>query len=243
MMKMRESNLEVNMFINKKICSFLPAAIFMLGACSKGGDERLKERADIESRKAAENSVLSENENLANRAQRNEARLAHRQKFFTAVKGFYEGSFVLAGEKHRIRITLTPTVFPLPDTTVRHPDEVTHDLEKLNFGIQVQQWLEGSTLSGGGCSVEGLNPDLKNGNLQLISGACGSLFLAISDKSLLESTTPREQYAESIDILAPKLVSKIFDGVISSIPAIAGFTQSNANAETVYFIAERVERP
>ncbi len=231
------------MFKSKKNWLFLPAAIFVLGACSKGGDERLKERADIESRKAAENSVLSENENLATRAQKNEARLAHRQKFFTAVKGFYEGSFILAGEKHRIRITLTPSVFPLPDGGTRHPDEVTRDLEKLDFRIQVQQWLEGSPISGGGCSVEGLNPDLKNGNLQLISGACGSLFLAITDKSLLESATPREQYAESIDILAPKLVAKIFDGEITSIPAISGFTLSNANAETVYFIAERVERP
>lgn len=211
----------------------------LLSACSADyqGDQRLSEVAKID--------IEAQNQNLGKRAEDMELDLARRQGFYQGVRGQFEGEFttkVLGNLK--IRITILPTITPLYTRRTRLPEEIAEDLKQLSFNIQIIQWDPNNLLSASGCRIEGVRPDLKSGQIQIISKDCPNGYLiSIADSSLLnipQIKSVKEFYEVSTFEIAPLLATKLLLGTEVSIPEITGSIQMTTNAETYYFKADRL---
>jgi hypothetical protein len=122
-------------------------------------------------------SASAVDEESALRIREMEEDLMKRQSFYEAVKGTYEGKLEGTPKDFRIRITLVPSLPPYLPGRVRTEEEIRSDLEKLHFNIQVVQWDSQDELSAVGCLVQGVKPDLINGEIQIASESCPNLYL------------------------------------------------------------------
>ena len=108
--------------------------LFSLIACSKN-DDRMKEKAALESESSTTSQIRVENENLATKAEKMEQDLTKRHRFYQAIKGKYEGDIKTPLGTFNIRVTLTPSHAPIPVSRVRQLEEIASDLNNLSLNI------------------------------------------------------------------------------------------------------------
>ena len=109
-----------------------------LFACSKN-DDRMKEKAAIESESSTASQLRVENENLANKAEKMEKDLAKKNRFYQALKGTYEGTMTTNLGTTKVSIDFSPSKSIFPVTRVRQLEEIASDLNELFLTAHVVQ--------------------------------------------------------------------------------------------------------
>ncbi len=210
--------------------------------CSKGGDNRLKEKAQIESETAAKSQTEAELKAQNTRSTEMEEDLAKRHRFFQTVKGAYEGSFQTDLGDFQIRILLVPSLNPVEVDRTRLPEEVASDLNNLHFNAQIQMWSAGNPNSASGCRVDGIKPDLKNGIVNIVSANCpNTYFLAISNLEASKGLSVQQHYIQTVDKgLSAQLSKNIMVGAVQSLNEMAGYLRMTNVATTYHFRIQRV---
>jgi len=223
---------------------FFSCFTIALFGCGNSGDERLKEKAGIESEGAAKGELKVINE----RAVEMETDLSARQRFFTALNGTFEGT-LKAGEKtYNMRVKLVSSIPPFKVKRIRTVDEITFDLLNLNFDIQAIQWDPESELSSVGCRFEEIRPDLINGQVNLTSESCPNfyslnVFRRGIEKALsalsLEDVKALHELAVKTESL--KIASEILAGTLVQVDHLVGEMQPSTNSSTYHFALKRVQ--
>ena len=163
---------------------------FLSWGCQQG-DERLREKADIESQVTAANSVKADFEFQSKRAAEIELDLEQRHRFYEALRGTYEGLMtsleplegaglieggVQNAETYFFRIKFFPSFPPYQVKRVRTLAELEYEINNLFFTVQVQQWAENAPLSAVGCRVDGVRPDMRRGRIRIASKDCPNTY-------------------------------------------------------------------
>lgn len=208
------------------------ALLLMLSACDQG-DDRLSEKAKIEAAGQAE----AENEALAARSREMESDLAIRHRFFQGVRGTYEGTFLVADEEWKIRITLIPTIYPYATERARRLEEVASDLIGLSLNAQIVQWTPGTIPTGAvGCHVEGIKPDLIRGEINIVSSDCSNVYLLKLASMDINLPTNRDDLLR----MSGSVSRSMLDGKLDEAPAVLGEIRISQNNSEIYsFIAGR----
>ncbi|MBL7665624.1 MAG: hypothetical protein JNM93_10870 [Bacteriovoracaceae bacterium] len=205
-----------------------------LVACNKN-DDRLKEKAAIESESATTSQLNVENENLATKAEKMEEDLTRRHRFYQALKGSYEGEIKTNLGTFNIRITLTTNLAPIPVTRVRQLEEIAADLNTLSLNAQVVQWDPNNTNSAVGCRMSGIRPDMVKGELVISTESCPNLYLLkITENGFVSSAIENAE-------MAARAAQQILDGAIFEVDSLAGRVQPSTNASIFKFVAYKVQ--
>jgi hypothetical protein len=212
---------------------FLLILSFTLIACSKN-DDRLKEKAALESESSTTSAVRVENENLAQKAEKMESDLAKRHRFYQAIKGTYEGDIKTNLGTFNIRITLTPSLAPVPLNRVRQLEEIASDLNNLTLNAQVVQWDPNNTNSAVGCRMSGIKPDIIKGELAISTESCPNLYLMKVTEREFSGTA-----SESAE-MANRIAGQILRGDTDEVDSIVGQVQPSSNASIFKFVATKV---
>lgn len=217
----------------KKIL-YLMFIFYSLVACSKN-DDRLKEKASLESESATKSQLSVENENLARKVEKMEQDLVKRHRFYQAVKGSYEGEIRTNLGTFNIRITLTPSLAPIPVNRVRQLEEIASDLNNLSLNAQVIQWDPNNTNSAVGCRMSGIRPDIVKGELAISTESCPNLYLVKITERGFSSSSPENSE------VATRVAAQILNGDILEIDSISGQVLPSTNASIFKFVANKVE--
>ena len=192
---------------------------------------KLIEQARSEGRAQAEEQLSVENGGLSTKAIKMEQDLAGRHQFYQALAGTYEGELTTEQGKFNIRITLVPSLSPLPVDRVRQLEEISSDINNLYLNAQIVQWSADNTLSSVGCRVSQIRPDLINGTLSIASPECSNLYLLkIASKKARSATTQ----ADSKD--TTKLIRQ---GKIKLLPSLLGEVRPTTNSAIYSLYANR----
>lgn len=209
------------------------AILIILTACSKN-DDRLREKAALESESSTTSQIQVENRNLASKAEKMEEDLTKRHRFYQSIKGSYEGSMNTSLGSFSIRVTLTPSLAPTPINRVRQLEEIAYDLNNLTINAQVVQWDPNNTNSAVGCRMSGVKPDIIKGELAISTETCPNLYLIkITDRGFSASTSENAQ-------LSNNLAKQVLNGDLSEIDSISGVVQPSTNASIFKFVAYKV---
>lgn len=162
---------------------YVVLAIALIGLAGCEADKQgINEKAVIEGKATSEAGIQAENANLASKAREMETDLSLRHRFYQAVRGTFEGDLETNQGTYRIRLTLVPSLNPYRTPRTRQLDEIVSDLNNLYFNAQVVQWNASNPLSAVGCRVNGIRPDLVNGEITIAAEACPNLYsLRIAD--------------------------------------------------------------
>lgn len=220
--------------IQMKKTLYLLFVLSSIVACSKN-DDRLKEKAALESESATTSQLSVENENLARKAEKMEQDLTKRHRFYQAIKGAYEGDIRTNLGTFNIRITLTPSLSPIPVTRVRQLEEIASDLNNLSLNAQIVQWDPNNTNSAVGCRMSGIKPDIVKGELAISTESCPNLYLVkITERGFSSSSS------ENIEVAA-RVASQILNGDVFEVDSISGQVQPSTNASIFKFVANKVQ--
>jgi hypothetical protein len=218
--------------MKKTICLF--AILTTLIACSKN-DDRLKEKAALESESSTTSQIRVENDNLASKAEKMEQDLTKRHRFYQAIKGTYEGDIKTNLGTFNIRITLTPSLAPIPVTRVRQLEEIASDLNGLTLNAQIVQWDQNNANSAVGCRMSGIKPDILKGELAISTESCPNLYLIkITERGFSASSI------ENADV-AVRVAGQVLNGDIFEVDSISGQVQPSTNASIFKFVATKVQ--
>ncbi|MCM0606514.1 MAG: hypothetical protein KA715_10530 [Xanthomonadaceae bacterium] len=207
---------------------FFLVTVFYSSACDQGND-RLKEKADIESKVISQNQIDAEMAHLTQRSKEMEKDFLERQKFYQALVGTYEGEI---SNGYRIKITLASRLPNYQVPRIRMLEEITNDLDRLGLNAQIIQWLPNNNLSAIGCQVEMIKPDLVNGELTISSDNCPNLYkISIShDAESIFDSTQSYLFAQNLRINEEQ----------SIIPIVYGEILPLQNPNTFTFTANRI---
>ncbi len=206
--------------------------LFTVGVFGCGtGDDRLREKAQIESQQSAQNQAKAENERLEKWAEQMEADLDRRHSFFEALTGVYEGTDVSGNSSWSVRVIFSPSFPRYPNSDrPRTIEELSYELNNLYLNAQVVTW---SPLKGGddavpefaaGCVFESIRPDLRLGRMFLASENCKSTFgfyLSELDENgeIISSKEPESKSAS--------IANDVVKGKRNSVNALLGTKQTN----------------
>lgn len=158
-----------------KVLSVLTLSV-VLAACGQQGDERLKEKAEIEGQASAKKQQEVENENLRRKAQEMEKDLFLREKFFLALEGTFEGKFMTTVGEFQARIKFIPSLPLIKTDRTRTLEEIAFDLNNLHFNVQIVEWATNNNMSAAGCVFSNLRPDILSGQLNAASENCTNVY-------------------------------------------------------------------
>ena len=220
----------------KSLCVLLlPFLCFLLSSCQ--GVERLEQKADIESKVVEHNRIEAEWRFLSERAENMESDLKRRQRFYEAMKGDFVGGFDMNGQEHSIRITMALSFPTYPAHRTRTLEEVAFDLNNLHLNAMVQIW-EGSPTDNKtafSCSFERIRPDLRSGEVHLISSSCPNtyhFFIAEGAKTSKNNNS----------ITASQLVPQILEGKLTEVSHITGSMRLATSSLPILFLGKRPAR-
>ena len=192
---------------------------------------KLIEQARQEGRAQAEEQMNIENGNLSSKAQKMEADLSNRHRFYQSISGTYEGKLTTEQGEFNIRLTLIPSLAPYQSDRIRQLEEITQDLNNLYFNVQIVQWSAENQLSSVGCRATGIRPDLTNGTISIASPDCANLYLLSISSSKLKEPKPFT--------LAKDAATMIAKAKLKSVPALMGEIRPTTNAAIYKLFANR----
>lgn len=202
-------------------------------SCGKKDGNNLEE--------VTQRELAVENDNLNRRAALLERDLARKQLFFSALEGTYEGSFS-AGEKvFKTRVTLIPSLPPYTSNRVRTLEEVTADLNNLNFSIQTTSWNATGTAVAAGCIFGQVKPDYDNGQVTAAVDTCSNVYKINIYDSNEATTSDFPAKTSDVAINGQNLAKKIFSKEILKVNEIYVVIQPTLLAKTFIAILKRVE--
>lgn len=204
-------------------------------ACSKN-DDRLKEKAALESESSTASQLKVENQNLAEKAQKMELDLTKRHRFYQSVKGTYEGDIKTNLGTFNIRITLTPSLSPIPLSRVRQLEEISSDLNSLSLNAQIVQWDPNNSNSAVGCRMSGIKPDIIKGEIAVSTESCPNLYLIkITERGFTASSAENSA-------VAVRVANEVLNGDIVEVDSLSGQVQPSTNASIFKFVAYKVQQ-
>lgn len=159
------------------IACLASAAIF--GCAQQQGDDRLKEKADIDA-KGTQDATDK-------RAKELEARLSRQQRFYQATAGVFNGRMKFdSGHVYDVRLQLTPTIQRYDGQRVRTIEEITYDLTNLGLNIEASMStkLENGKPFSSGCTFSNVKPKVDEGFILASSENCSVTFtISLGDKA------------------------------------------------------------
>jgi hypothetical protein len=211
--------------------------VLVLSSCQKG-DERLQDRTNLE--------LETEKKFLAQWASEMEKDLEIRHRFFSALKGRFEGELKGGEETFKIRLNLVPSIPPFEADRIRTKEEVASDLLNLHFNSQILHWSPEESKYAVGCEFENVKPDLNNGQINLSSKGCSFYSLNIYDPGDKVSKNGGEVDIQSIldqsvNGKSKSLSAKVLSGEKTTIDELVGEMQPTANSEVFKFLIRRVK--
>jgi len=215
-----------------KLGFILVSSILVLAGCNLGDGQKdvlaLGDQAIVQARKQVE----ADNENRLRRAREMEEDLGRRHRFFQAVRGTYEGLLKTEAGEFHIRLTLVPSISPFPVQRSRTLEEIAAELSGLHLNLHIVQWSGENSRTAVGCRIEGVNPDLVRGQLDIASESCPNMYsIRISGDS--QAGTPEDSDAVATEIL---------DGRREVVESLAGQVMPSTSAGIFEFAAARVKR-
>jgi hypothetical protein len=197
--------------MNKQIFALLVVATFpVITLCGcRNADDQVKQDAVIQGQ---------ENANAADHAEKAvalemEHELARRQRLFQGLTGRFAGRILTSDSSYlHIEITLFPSVQPYRGERVRTREEIAHDLERLDFKVNLRAYA--GSASHLACVFPSITPDETTGEILLASDAC---LYSISLRPTDDSTKKSSRAREAIGI---QLTEQLFDGKIDRVPML-----------------------
>lgn len=181
----------------------LATAAFNLIACAKTqGNERLREKADIDA-KSGQDAVDK-------RATDMEARLLRQQRFYQALNGKFEGKMKVDKNTYTVRFLITPTIALYEGDRVRSVDEITYDLTNLAFNIEevTTAPISKNKVFSTGCVYSAIKAKTDEGFVLASSANCPvSYTLSLGYKAVNKDGKVRENSSPSVS-------RKVLDGDI-----------------------------
>ncbi len=227
----------------QKMCFGLWLSVVLAVFTGCQGDERLKEKAELEGRANADEQVKAEKKYLEERAQEMEADLSQRQRFYIATSGVYEGTMKIAGGQDisKVRLTFTPSLPPYNSNRIRTMEEIASDLNNLYFNVQVTQWSDVGDMKAAlafGCVFENVRPDLKTGQINLAASECTSVYrLNLSDE--LDVVSPVD--VKSRRERGIRLAEDILENRETNVTAMRGVRQVTNAARIFELSAKKID--
>ena len=219
-----------------KILTLLFLVTTIITGCSKGGDKRLEEKADIQAQRDIQ--AINDNNNVI--VEKLENDLNKRKQFIRSIQGEFEGKLTVEGTDYMMRLKITPTI-PLEDNDrVRTIEEVNFEIQTLGMNINIKQWNPTVPLSAVTCTVQNYRPDIQKGLINIISENCKNLYeFYISDNTLdilsLEVDVLRTEALKE----SRKLASKVSVQAITKIDFFVGLFESAVSAKSYKLKLER----
>ncbi len=210
--------------------------LLLLGAslitgCSKGGDKRLEEKADIQAQRDIQAININNNEIVT----KLEGDLNKRKQFIRSIQGEFEGKLSVDGTDYMMRLKVTPTIPTEDNSRVRTIDEVNFEIQNLGLNINIKQWNPNVPLSAVTCTIQNYRPDTQKGMINIISENCKNLYeFYISDNSL-DIEVSKMEITKDSELLA----NKIANLSISKIDFFIGLFESAVSAQSYKLKLER----
>lgn len=205
--------------------------IALLASCSKGGDKRLEEKADIQAQRDIQAINVNNNEIVA----KLENELNRKKQFIKSIEGEFQGKLAVDSTDYFMRLKITSTI-PIEEShRTRTVEEVNYEIQNLRLNINIKQWNPSVPLSAVTCTIQNYLPDIQKGLINIIAENCKNLYefyisdnsLDISDDSLEIEIFKKLALKESAlmaDKIANQSISKIdffigiFESAVSSKP-------------------------
>lgn len=212
----------------KNLIIILPCVLLL--SCSKGGDDRLAEQADIQARE----QYQAQNENQKMWAEKMEEDLNKRKRFIQAIEGDFFGEVDVQNISFDINarfVSSIPIAFP---SRVRTLDEINFELQNLNLNLFVKLENPRVPNSAVTCVVEGYRPDVNKGAINIITESCKNSFhLSISDSTLdVRSDEARLKDSRS-------LAAQVTSGSVSRVEKVQGVFESSTSNQKFKFQLRR----
>ena len=212
----------------KNLIIILPCVLLL--SCSKGGDDRLAEQADIQARE----QYQAQNENQKMWAEKMEEDLNKRKRFIQAIEGEFFGEVDVQNISFDINarfVSSIPIAFP---SRVRTLDEIKFELQNLNLNLFVKLENPRVPNSAVTCVVEGYRPDVNKGVINIITESCKNSFhLSISDSTLdVRSDEARLKDSRS-------LAAQVTSGSVSRVEKVQGVFESSTSNQKFKFQLRR----
>ena len=212
----------------KNLIIILPCVLLL--SCSKGGDDRLAEQADIQARE----QYQAQNENQKMWAEKMEEDLNKRKRFIQAIEGEFFGEVDVQNISFDINarfVSSIPIAFP---SRVRTLDEINFELQNLNLNLFVKLENPRVPNSAVTCVVEGYRPDVNKGVINIITESCKNSFhLSISDSTLdVRSDEARLKDSRS-------LAAQVTSGSVSRVEKVQGVFESSTSNQKFKFQLRR----
>ena len=172
----------------------------LIGACAKkDGDDRLRERAKIQSE--GENKITEE------KAKKLNYDLQRRYAFVKGVSDNFEGSFTLGKATYKMYFRLSANMAIVDTGRVKTIEELTSELNALGVNAQVSI-TDGYASSG--CNYVNIKPDIIGGMIDFFSDECPlRLTVYLSDAA----NPSHKDLSETSKVLSEKLMNKTQSGV------------------------------
>lgn len=210
--------------------SFAILAVMTLAACAKPqGDDRLREKAEIEAR--------TDQDVVDKKAQEMEARLTRQQRFYQGVSGIFAGVMKVPGSKpFNVRFVMSPTIAAYDGERIRNVDEITYDLTNLSLTIEETtsfRMSDGSDYSSG-CNYTDVRPKTDAGFIHATTSGCPVTFMISlsSDPSFDDGRVSESR--ESVS-------RKVLNGELSRIDSFDVEMRSVHKSSTEKFKIHRVQ--
>jgi hypothetical protein len=215
--------------------SFGVVCLIILSACQ--GNERLAEKAAIESQVTAAQNYKVQYEYLAQRAQTMEEDLRERHQFYHGIKGDYEGTFVEGKQEYQIRLSLTPSLPPYLAERVRTLEEITADFNNLHLNAMIQIWKDDEPAVS--CTVEKIKPDVENGEIDIMTEKCPNAYQFFLGDGVMDPNHVKNTAKERI-FQAQILAEELLNGIRHDVPEMFGFIKPATNSEVYRFVANKI---
>lgn len=202
--------------------------------CSKDGDKRLEEKADIDT-----NAQLKAEEARSKQMLKD---LKKQKRFYDALYGEFEGELSTGAQKFKLRITFVPKLpIYISDERVLTVSEVEDYLINQSFNIHLLSWDASNNLTASGCQVEGVKPDLNEGMVYVSSEACSNLYLiAIDNMELNDQVDIESRFQTALNGLSKSIAEIILSEDDYIVNDLVGEMRPTTNASVYSFKLKRV---
>lgn len=194
--------------------------LLLFAACDGKSIDGTKERASAESEASRE----VENNNQAKKAERMEADLSARHRYYAAIEGKFEGDVSVNGEDYKMRVTLVRSIPPYSGERVRQLSEIESDLNNLYYNVQIVQWDPADTNTAVGCRLSQVRPNFSRGMITINGNDCPSAYTFYLSKDGRAEGTKENQ--------AKDISDSVTNGQTKLVGRLVGTIQPSWNANT-----------